>query len=172
LYLNLNQDWRLKRTVNCLNWQELNKNRKNYHFASRLINVPGRNLIPEINYELIIELYSDNSKQAQITANPLQLSLNGHSILADLSRTNPPLLLRERRPGDRIQPLGMSQIVKLKKYLHTHKNIDKHHHYPQLLLADQNEVLWLPGIGMSEKIKVIQMPSHILKWREMSPDGL
>jgi len=65
----------------------------------------------------------------------------------------------------------MSQMVRLKKYLHTHQHSkNQPSFYPQLLLADQNEVLWLPGIGMSEKIKIISTPSHTLEWRQVLPN--
>ncbi len=163
--LNLNKEWRIKRTKNKILWQRFNKTLNNCRFEPLLITIPGVNRLSELNSELLVEAYQEKANLISST-NPLQVSSDGRAILVDLSRINPPLILRQRQSGDKIHPLGMSQMVKLKKYLHTHKSVNVQPFYPQLLLADQEEVLWLPGIGMSEKIKVIDIPSHILQWRQ------
>jgi tRNA(Ile)-lysidine synthase len=170
LYLNLNKNWRIKRTNDELFWQNLREEVHTRHFEPIQIDIPSINVLTIINSELLIENYQENLYLHSSTAKPLQLSFDGQSIFADLSRIKLPIILRQRLPGDRIQPLGMLQLVKLKKYLHTHKAGKNHSFYPQLLLADQEEVLWLPGIGMSDKIKVINSPSHVLKWRQVLSD--
>ncbi len=171
LYLNLNKLWRIKRVADKFLWQKLNESANDKQFEPLSVNIPGINFLPEINSELLVETYQKSSCRISAVKNPLQIGSDGQTIFTDLSRIKPPLVVRQRQAGDRIQPLGMSQLVKLKKYLHTHKN-GNHPFYPQVLLADQEEVIWLPGIGMSEKIKVIDAPSHILRWRQGLLDKL
>ena len=72
--------------------------------------------------------------------------------------------LRTRKDGDIIYPLGLNGKQKLKKYLNS-KKIPKHEKDNVLLLTQKNEVLWVVGIGLSEKLKVIDKPTHILKIR-------
>ena len=70
--------------------------------------------------------------------------------------------LRNRKDGDIIQPLGMKGKQKLKKYL-TEKKIPKHEKDNLICLCDNNEVLWVAGYGINEKIKVTKNPTHIIK---------
>jgi hypothetical protein len=117
-------------------------------------------------------------------------------ILADLSAYDPanpinsvnpanlePLLFRLREEGDFIVPLGMSEPVRLKQYLHANgrqgsrqlwqgtplQNMDeKVTRRLTPVLACGREVLWVPGWGLSEKIKVQGRPSHRLSLLELT----
>lgn len=80
-------------------------------------------------------------------------------IFADLSDISFPLVLRTRRNGDIIQPLGMTGKMKLKKYF-INKNIPGHQRDKILLLCQGSEVLWVSGVGMSEKLRVLDNPTH------------
>ncbi len=78
--------------------------------------------------------------------------------LVDLSRVSKPLYVRTRKPGDLIQPFGMQETVRLKKYLQTHKSVN----LPTLgtkkstvVVANDEEVIWVPGVGLSEKLRVL-----------------
>ena len=72
------------------------------------------------------------------------------------------LCMRTRKNGDIIQPLGLNGTQKLKKYLNE-KKIPKHEKEKLIFLCQNNEILWAPGIGISEKIKVTSEPTHTLK---------
>lgn len=80
-------------------------------------------------------------------------------IFADLSKIKFPLVLRTRRDGDIIQPLGMSGKMKLKKYF-INRNIPGHQRDKLLLLCQGQEVLWIAGVGMSEKLRVTDKATH------------
>lgn len=80
-------------------------------------------------------------------------------IFADMSKTEYPLVLRTRRDGDIIQPLGMSGKMKLKKYF-INKNIPVYQRDKILLLCQGAEVLWVIGVGMSEKLRVTDIATH------------
>ena len=70
--------------------------------------------------------------------------------------------LRTRRFGDVIQPFGMIGHQKLKKYLNE-KKIPSYQKDEIPLVVIGNEVLWVAGVGMSEKICVKNQPTHVLK---------
>ncbi len=60
----------------------------------------------------------------------------------------------------------MQEIVKLKKYLHTHKPDEEEAttgRRRMYVLASGEEVLWVPGVGISEKLRVIDRPTHAIK---------
>ncbi len=165
-YLNLNKNWRLKRTEKHLVWQEIQSDKPAMNLDPLEITIPSVNLLPALNMILSVETYSPG-KSGPKFFNKNQKDSQNETIMVDLSMVKLPLIIRQRLPGDRISPLGMSHSVKLKKYIHTHKRnyTGAAEVYCAALLADQEEVLWLPGLGISEKIKVKDRPSHILRWK-------
>ena len=80
-------------------------------------------------------------------------------IFADMSNIEYPLVMRTRRDGDIIQPLGMKGKMKLKKYF-INKNIPGYQRDKMVLLCHGTEVLWIAGVGMSEKLRVTDIATH------------
>lgn len=74
------------------------------------------------------------------------------------------LELRTRREGDIIQPFGSCGTMKLKKYF-INKGIPEHKRDEILLIAKENEILWAIGVGLSEKLRAGEKPSHIIELR-------
>ena len=70
-------------------------------------------------------------------------------------------ILRHRENGDIIRPLGLLGSQKLKKYLNE-KKIPAYEKDKLVFLCQNNEILWAPGLGISEKIKVVNTPTHVL----------
>jgi len=95
-----------------------------------------------------------------------KLERSSFSAIVDLRQHTGGLVLRPRLPGDRLQPLGMAAAVRLKQYLHANKALfaGARSLLPALneilalrlfpVLADSQEVLWVPGFGISQKLKV------------------
>lgn len=81
--------------------------------------------------------------------------------LSDLTN----LTLRTRRDGDFITPFGMNGSMKLKKYLNL-KGIAQHEKDRLILLCSGPEVLWAAGVGLSNKLKVVQTPSHVISLKQ------
>lgn len=71
------------------------------------------------------------------------------------------LTLRTRIDGDVIQPFGMEGTMKLKKFL-INKGVEKFKRDDIILLCSKSEVLWASGIGISEKLRVKSLPTHII----------
>ena len=81
----------------------------------------------------------------------------------DFSNIKFPLILRHRKDGDIITPLGMTGSMKLKKYLNA-KGVSRHNRDDLYLLCNnENEVLWAIGVGISNKIKVKTKPTHVIE---------
>ncbi len=85
-----------------------------------------------------------------------------YSAFVDLSLVDFPFEIRTRRDGDVISPFGMAGSMKLKKYLNS-RGIPRHMRDNIPLLCKGDEVLWVIGVGLSNKIGVTSTPSHILE---------
>lgn len=73
------------------------------------------------------------------------------------------LTIRTRRGGDYITPFGMTGSMKLKKYLNS-KCIPQHEKDGLILLTTGlSDVLWVAGVGLSNKIKVVDKPTHVIE---------
>lgn len=165
--LSLNQIWQVRLTDNEITWVKEEEPSLNT-FCPLVVKVPGQNIVLAAGRILKIEAIAfagtDN------TAYPFPEAW-ADEALVDLTKATAPLVLRSRTKGDLIQPLGMSNKVRLKKYLHTHKRpTQDRQRAPQVVLADQEEVIWVPGVGLSEKIKVTSHPSHRLSWLPLAKD--
>ena len=75
-----------------------------------------------------------------------------------------PIELRTRREGDIIQPFGSCGTMKLKKFL-INKGIAEHKRDEILLIAIRNEILWAIGVGISEKLRSGEKPTHAIELR-------
>lgn len=71
--------------------------------------------------------------------------------------------IRQRQDGDTIIPFGMNGSQKLKKFLNS-KKIPNHEKNNLLFLTQGKEILWAINLGISDKIKVIEKPTHIIKF--------
>ena len=80
----------------------------------------------------------------------------------DITEVGFPLILRTRKDGDIITPLGMKGSMKLKKYMNG-KGVSKHHRDNIPLLCSEKEVLWVSGVGLNEKVGVKTSPTHVVE---------
>lgn len=89
-------------------------------------------------------------------------SENAPYAYVDLSDVGFDLTIRTRREGDYISPFGMSGTMKLKKYLNA-KGVSQHEKDGLTLLCKGSEVLWVARVGLSNKLKVVNKPTHVIK---------
>lgn len=88
------------------------------------------------------------------------------TVYVDLSIVRgKPLVLRTRRPGDRFQPLGMEEPMRLKSFF-INRSIPQEDRSQLPFLAFGREVLWIPGHGLSELLRVQEgtRPTHALRF--------
>lgn len=77
----------------------------------------------------------------------------GSSWCFDADKIRDPLTLRNRRPGDRFEPLGTKGSQKVKKLLIDRK-IPRIRRQGVALLADLESVVWIENLHVSDRVKV------------------
>jgi len=80
----------------------------------------------------------------------------------DLEKVQMPLVIRNRRDGDRFQPLGMAGTKKLKAYFIDEK-IPRQQRNLIPLLTDRNSVVWVAGLRLSERVRVDHKTRRMVK---------
>ena len=117
----------------------------------------------KIDKEGVYEVGDHRLKIEKCTNKPEKFPPDSAGIAyADLSETGMNFTLRLRNEGDIIEPLGCGGVQKLKKYL-SEKSIPKDRRDNLPLLCHGKEVLWVPTLGISDKIKVVDKPTHVLR---------
>ena len=118
------------------------------------INIPGSVYIPEIDRHIHIELID----------NPGLLAMKSAPRVAflDNARIFPPLILRNARPGDRIEPLGMAETKKMKSYFIDRK-IPRECRGRIPLLVDSRSIIWIADELISNRVKVTEQTKHVLR---------
>ena len=127
-------------------------------------------IIKEDDFEILIDSEGEYQfKDKKLVVKPYVASdvfvfpeSTANFVYVDLSSIKAPFVLRTRRDGDVINPFGMTGTMKLKKYLNS-KGVSRHTRDELLILANDTEVLWVVGVGLSNKIGVNKVPTHVLE---------
>ncbi len=82
-------------------------------------------------------------------------------LQADADKIKWPLTMRTWQVGDSIQPLGMKGRKKVSDILIDEK-VPLNLKSRQSVLEDQNDIIWLPGLRMSEHVKVTSSATIVL----------
>jgi tRNA(Ile)-lysidine synthase len=92
------------------------------------------------------------------------------SEVADVDRVCFPLLLRNRRTGDRFAPLGMAEEMKLKDFfIRQHVPWAERDSIP--LLCDQEKVVWVVGMRLSHRVRTSASTRKVLRMRVEKESG-
>lgn len=163
--ITLNEEWELRLKNGTLRWNNrLDKPCDDVVELSVPIHEQGMTLIHKLGLAVRVEKVSEE---------PERIALPGsqeHELVGDLTSVGQ-LMVRLREAGDQIQPLGMSCMVRLKKYLHTHKSTKTLSFGGRVLvLANANEVLWVPGCGMSQRIAIGSKATHRISLMKIAAD--
>lgn len=88
----------------------------------------------------------------------------GNSYIAcfDLARTGDKLTIRPRRPGDRFQPLGMSQLKKLNQFMIDSK-IPRAWRRRVPIVCSPEQIIWVAGWRIDERVKVTGNTRNMLR---------
>ena len=80
----------------------------------------------------------------------------------DYDKLSPPLVVRRRRPGDRLRPLGQSTDKKVGKLL-TDARIPPGEREDILVVEDQERIIWLCPVRMSDQAKVTRTTRQVVR---------
>jgi tRNA(Ile)-lysidine synthase len=116
---------------------------------------PGRTLIGEIGREVVTEEIDVEARSGVPGASPETAFLDYHVLQF-------PLRIRNFRPGDRFQPLGVKGSQKLKKFFIDHK-IPRFERPKIPLLLSGETVAWVVGYRIGDRFKVTDTTRKVLK---------
>jgi tRNA(Ile)-lysidine synthase len=85
----------------------------------------------------------------------------GFRAYLDLDRSGTGLVVRRRRPGDRFQPLGMSQTKKLSEFM-IDARIPRHWRPRVPIVSSSEGMLWVVGWRIDERLKVTDTTRQVL----------
>jgi tRNA(Ile)-lysidine synthase len=118
------------------------------------VEIPGAVYIPAIDRHVHIE-FVDNPGLLAMRSTPRVAFL-------DYARISPPLVLRNVKPGDRIEPLGMGETKKIKSYFIDRK-ISRECRRRTPLLVDSRSIIWIAGEMISDRVKVTEQTKTVLR---------
>ncbi len=114
------------------------------------LTLPGETLLPDWRVEAtIINREQMTEKDADFTA------------YFDLDKTGDKLVVRPRQPGDRFQPLGMSQPKKLGEFMIDTKIPHAWRQRIPIVCSPQH-ILWVVGWRIDDRVKVTENTKRIL----------
>jgi tRNA(Ile)-lysidine synthase len=119
------------------------------------LGVPGRTRVGELEGEIIVEEIPWDEQMIEFPALPNTAFFDYESLLL-------PLRLRNFRPGDRFQPLGVKGTQKLKEFFIDHK-IPKFERARVPLLTSGESIAWVVGYRIDERFKVTKETRRVLK---------
>ena len=119
------------------------------------LTVPGRTYIEEIKRNVVIEEIGRNDEIEDLYRLP-------DMALFDYQNLQFPLKVRNFRPGDRFQPLGLKGTQKLKEFFIDHK-IPKFERPRIPLLISGEMIAWIVGYRINERVKVTEKTQRVLK---------
>ncbi len=91
----------------------------------------------------------------------MQDDASGYKAYLDLDKTGDKLTVRPRQPGDRFQPLGMSQPKKLGEFMIDAKIPQTWRQRIPIVCSPQH-ILWVVGWRIDERVKVTEFTRQIL----------
>jgi tRNA(Ile)-lysidine synthase len=102
-------------------------------------------------------------KEQILTGAPAELDFRGHDrAVFDADRVHPPFTLRTVRPGDRMQPFGMPGRKKLSRLL-AENSVARIDRPDQLVVEDQERIVWAVGLTTSEHTRITEETSRVLE---------
>ncbi len=119
------------------------------------LNSPGRTFVEEIGREVVIEEMSVREQDCIPKTSP-------DTALLDYQVLQFPLRIRNFRPGDRFQPLGVKGTQKLKEFFIDHK-IPRFERQRVPLLISGERIVWVIGYRIDECARIGSKTKKILK---------
>jgi tRNA(Ile)-lysidine synthase len=123
-----------------------------------MLPIPGRVAIPGTSWTAVAEIVEDEGVYTALHAANWQavwhlLTAQPYSVYADGNLIGDRLLIRTRRAGDRIRPLGMAYEKKIQDVL-----VDRH--IPRAvrdqlpLFFNQEHCVWLAGVQLDDRVRL------------------
>ena len=92
-----------------------------------------------------------------------------HTEFFDADAVGASITLRHWRAGDRFQPIGLRQPVKLQDFFTNQKTPRARRHELLLAIAEDGEIFWVEGARIGERFKITPATRRILEWNWQRP---
>lgn len=123
------------------------------------LKVPGMTRLKELNQELRARILTDRKQ--------VSFAKDENRAYFDYHRLELPLLVRNFRPGDRFQPLGMKGMKKVKDYF-IEKKVPRRMRDRVPLLISDDKVIWVVGFRVDHRVRINEETVKVLEV-EISP---
>lgn len=134
----------------------LNPKPKTLHLTpiSKVLNMPGVTKIPALK----------KSIEAKILKGPIKIKKvrSKNTEYVDFDKIDLPIIVRTKRPGDRIRPLGMRGYKKLQD-IFVDEKIPPYKRNRILILETGGRIIWVLGVRISDDVKLTKNTKHIVK---------
>jgi tRNA(Ile)-lysidine synthase len=122
------------------------------------LNIPGSTSIPEARLRIEAEIIEKNYLIKDATCREVTLDMDG---------IKGGLIARNWRRGDRFIPLGMGNEKKLQD-IFVDKKIPREERRRIPIICDEEGIVWVVGVGISERVKVREGTRRVLYLRAIS----
>ncbi len=119
------------------------------------LDVPGQTYITEVNANITAHVYDS------LPTDKLSIPDGTYEAIFDYEKVDLPLIVRNRRQGDRFQPHGMKGTKKIKDYMIDVK-VPRMDRDKIPLLVFGNEILWVIGFTTNNKFKIVSQTKKYL----------
>ena len=125
------------------------------------LNIPGSTLIEELGKEAWVKEWKGELKKGDLR--------QSHDVVfLDYQKLQFPLRMRNFRPGDRFQPLGVKGEQKLKEFFIDHK-VPQFERSEVPLLISGGWIAWVVGYRISDRVKVTEQTKRVLRIEVLRP---
>ena len=127
------------------------------------LKVPGKTIFP--GWKVIASIVRERAASPSSPGAPGTSKKTGQGNLVahfDFHKTGTALFVRQRRPGDRFQPLGMSMPKKLYEFMVDAKIPRSwRNHIP--IVCSPRQIIWVVGWRIDDRVKVTEASKEILR---------
>jgi tRNA(Ile)-lysidine synthase len=132
-----------------------------------ILPIPGRVVVPGTPWTAVAEIVPDGEvqqiKQAILSGESLQSgAITQYALHIDADCVGDTLLVRTRKPGDRIRPLGMTKEKKVQDIL-----VDKHIARSERMLIplffSKSHCVWLAGVCLDDRVRLTEATERIVR---------
>jgi tRNA(Ile)-lysidine synthase len=130
--------------------------------------IPGRVVVPGTPWTAVAEIVPggevQHMKQAILSGHEAlqRESVTQYAVHIDADCVGDTLLVRRRKPGDRIRPLGMAKEKKVQDIL-----VDKHIARSERMLIplffSQSHCVWLAGVCLDDRVRLTEATERIVR---------
>jgi tRNA(Ile)-lysidine synthase len=154
-YLHLPQDLRVKKEYKVLKFFWKGANLLDRKLFTDIYSIPGKYKIGELNVEINLKIIEATSKWKKMIKNRDKLYLDQELIGCKIK-------VRNRKDGDRFQPLGMQGSKKLKDFLIDEKISREDRDMIPIFTTLKDEIVSVGDLRIDEKFKVTEQSKKIL----------